>query len=127
MSSAPLLDSYRARRRLEITAGNWREPEELVPEAHTWFMLDSWLHTGNIVETKISEQDLRAAIAQYCPELKPRLLELTGLDPDVDLNGAHKSPVRRARKAKSAVKPDPGPDPDLDLIVLRTPEGAGSV
>jgi hypothetical protein len=93
--------TYAARRRLDIPPG-FREPGELVPEAHDWFRLESWLHTGYIVEVEVSEEDFRAAVAQYAPDNSEAILEKAGLADGVVLEGPHKTPRRYTAKPTKA-------------------------
>lgn len=94
-----MVDTYRARYRLDLGGGRWREPGELVPEAHTWFLVEAYLHTGRIVEAQVSEAELRAAIAKFCPELEDRIIEHAGIPAeDVVLEGPHRTPRQRRPK-----------------------------
>jgi hypothetical protein len=74
-----MVKTYVARRRLKMGADLWREPGELVPEAHTWMRIESYLNSGYVRPTEISEDDFRAAVASYCPEESARILELAGV------------------------------------------------
>lgn len=97
--------TYAARRRLKIAPG-WREPGELVPEAHTWMRRDDWLHTGYLQAVTVSEADFRAAVAQYAPDSAETILERSGVDEGVHLIGPQNSPVRHtARKPTKAPAP----------------------
>jgi len=119
-----MVDTYRARRRVKIGPELWREPGELVPEAHTWYRRESIEHTGMIVAAKdVPEDEFRAAIAQHCPELAAQIYELTGLD-GTALTGAQGTPIAKppapakpaAKPVKKAAakKPEPAPEPPAD-------------
>lgn len=97
--------SYKARRRLQMAPGVWREPGELVPEAYTWWRLESWVHTGNLEEVEIEEDELRAAIEQFCPEQGEKIRELAGLSEAV-LEGPRNAPRIVATKRKPGPKAD---------------------
>jgi len=101
-----MVDTYRARRRVKIGADLWRDPPELVPEAHTWYRRDSIEHTGMIEAAKdVDEQEFRDAVERYCPELADTIYSLTGLN-GTDLVGPHKTP-RGAPKKAPAKKASP--------------------
>ena len=85
------VSTYAARRRLEITPGVFREPDELLPEAHTYRIIDSWVHTGYIQKTEVSEAEFRAAVKKFCPDQASRVLELAGVS-DAVLEGPHLTP-----------------------------------
>lgn len=104
--------SYRARRRLTIGDG-FREPGEPAPEAITWFRLDSYLHTGYIVEAKIEDDELIAWVTQFCPELAQQVFDLSGLPYDVDLQGPHKTPRRRTRTRVQHPVAEPTVEPEV--------------
>jgi hypothetical protein len=74
-----MIVSYKARRRLKIGPGHWREPDEPLPEAHLYFRLESYLHTGYVSEVELSEADLLSAIERYCPELRAAILARLGI------------------------------------------------
>lgn len=95
-----MVDTYQARRRLKMAPDVWREPGELVPEAHTYFRLDSWLHTGYLIEVEVSEKDFRAAVKKFCPDLAKEIDLKAGLAPDVRLTGPHKTPAAPDRQAR---------------------------
>lgn len=98
-----MVATFTAGRRLEI-GDSWREPGEPVPEAHTWFRRDDWLHTGYINETDLSAEDFRATVEQYAPDLAEEILFKAGVDDDVVLEGPLKAP-RRLRELKPTVPP----------------------
>ena len=98
-----MVATYRARRRLQMSSDTWREPGELVPEAHTWFRLDSYLHTGHIVEAEVDEAEFRQAVREYCPQLAERVLDLAGLA-GAQLEGPRKTPRKRAARRRVPAK-----------------------
>lgn len=100
MAATPpgMVATYKARYRLNMGTG-FREFGQLVPEAHTWFRRESYLHTGRLAETTVPKEEFLAAVDEFCPELKERLIPIVGLDPDVVLNGPHRTPRRRVRKS----------------------------
>lgn len=102
-----LVHTYRARRRPEITPGNYREPGELVPEAHTWRLVLSLLHTGMLTEADVPVDEFRTAVDTFCPELAERIYFLTGLEDGVVLQGLQNSPVVQKR---------PCPDCDKEFV-----------
>lgn len=73
-----MIKTYRARRPQTIGASD-RNPGELVPEAHTWFRVDSHVHTGYLTEEFISEEEFVVAVQKYCPELTEQLSDITGV------------------------------------------------
>lgn len=103
-----MIKTYRARRRLKMLPDVWREPDELVPEAHTWFRVDSWLHTGYMTEAEVTEDEFLAAIERFCPELLQQLSELVGLDGSV-LTGPRQMPKKVAQPRVQRVKKTPAP------------------
>ena len=88
-----MIATYAARRRIKIDPKRWREPGELVPEAHTWFRVDSYLHTGWLSQVRVEQAELRAAVETFCPTLGAQIYQLTGLD-GTALTGAHRSPIQ---------------------------------
>lgn len=110
-----MIDTYVAGRRLKIHPG-WREPfirgtggaddtlAELVPEAHGWLRVDNYVHSGYLKEVKVSEDEFLAAVLRYAPDQAELLCEKAGLDPDVALQGPHRTPRRRTR-ARAVVTP----------------------
>lgn len=113
-----MIHTYRARRRLQMQPGVWREPldadgpGDLVPEAHTWFRVDSWLHTGYLEEADVTEDEFRDAVAEFCPDIEDRVLELAGVT--AALEGTHKTPrplevtvTKRAPAKKAPAKKAP--------------------
>lgn len=103
------VQTYAARYRL-FMGDSWREPGELVPEAHLWFRVESYLHQGRIVEVEVSDDEFRQAVQRYCPQQAERVATFAGVPEDVVLVGPHKTP-RRTRKAKVAEEPAPVPEP----------------
>lgn len=96
-----MVDTYRARRRLKVTPEHWREPGELLPEAHLIFRLDSLLHTGMITEAKgIEDQEFQEAVQRYCPEQAEQIFDLVGLT-GAGLTGPRNTPRKRAVRARS--------------------------
>lgn len=67
-----MTQTYQARYRLRI-GESWREPGELVPEAATWFRVDSLVHHGRLVLIDVDDADLDAAVARYCPDLAEQI------------------------------------------------------
>lgn len=98
------VETYRARRRLQINSNTWREPGELVPEAHGWPRVESYLHTGWLEEAKVSPDEFAQAVQEHAPEQKDRLFELAGLSEGVVLQGPHKTPRAVPKPSKSARK-----------------------
>lgn len=98
--------TYRARRRIRLTPDRWREPGELVPEAHLWFRVDSWAHTGWLEEFEADEADLEAAIKQFLKgEDADRVRSLTGLDgTPVTGRGGPRPGYTPARKTGDEIK-----------------------
>ena len=92
--------TFRARRRLDIHPG-FREPGELVPEAHTWFRRESWLHTGYLEEATVGEKEFRAAVHKYVKDKDEvaSILERAGLDDNVRLEGPMGMPYRHTTPA----------------------------
>ncbi len=68
-----MVSTFAAGRRLKLGPTGWREPGELVPEAHTWPRIDSYLHTGYLKTVQVEETELRAAVAAFCPELEHQI------------------------------------------------------
>lgn len=97
--------TYKVRRRLQMQPGVWREADEMIPEAHTWWRVDSWAHTGQLAEVEVDEAEFREAIDKFCPELGDKIRELTGLG-EAALQGDRKSPRIVATKRKSDQKAD---------------------
>lgn len=105
------VNTYRARRRVKIAPDRWREPGELVPEAHTWYRVDSMLHTGMLsADPDVPEAEFRAAVQRYAPELAERIYSLSGVD-GTALLGAHNTP-RPARTAPAKSGPKRGAKAD---------------
>jgi hypothetical protein len=90
--------SYTARYRLDI-GEEMREPGEPVPEAIIWFRMESYLHTGRIVEAPVSEDELRASITKFCPAEEKAILAKHGLKP---LAEPAAKPVAKKAPAKKA-------------------------
>lgn len=101
-----MVKTFRARYDLNMGT-SYRENGQLVPEAHAWYRMESWLHTGHIIEAEVSEEDFRAAIAQFCPELEDEILELAGVAEGVELKGPHAIPVRVSGKGRSRKAAEP--------------------
>jgi hypothetical protein len=117
-----MVSTYRAGRRIRLEPDRWREPGELVPEAHTWFRLDSYLHTGWLVAVDVEETDLRAAVARFCPDLAATVLTNTGLD-GARLHGPSQTPRhRRTRTPADTTGPTVGAGTDARRARAR-PEG----
>lgn len=57
--------TYRARRRIKLSPTEWREPGELVPEAHTWFRPESLEHTGFLQAVEVDDDELEQALGEY--------------------------------------------------------------
>lgn len=115
--------AYRARYRLEVGPGDWREPGDDVPEAFLWFRMESFLHTGRIVEVWLTEAEFMATLALHDISEENRLLilERAGLADGVSRGGPHLSPFRDepGPKPPAQVIPDPR---DLKGPVPRRPE-----
>jgi hypothetical protein len=77
-----VIDTYRVRRRC-LVADRWREYGELVPEAHTWRLVESEVATGSIERTRVSGQEFSDAIERFCPELADELHALFGVEPAI--------------------------------------------
>lgn len=73
-----MVKTYQAKRRLRI-GETFREPGNLVPEAHTWRLIDSLLHSGHLREVEVDESAFRAAVAEACPELEADVLRAAGV------------------------------------------------
>lgn len=99
-----MIHTYIAKRRLEMAPAVWREPGELVPEAHGWFRIESYLNAGYLGETDVSEAELGAAIEAYCPDDADTIRELAGLG-DAVLEGLHRTPRVYATKAPAKKAP----------------------
>jgi hypothetical protein len=98
----PTFKTYAARRRIKVAPDTWREPDQLLPEAVTYFRLDSWLHTGMIKEVQATEAEIRAAIEEHgLADLEDEILAKTGVT--ADLTGPHFTP--RGMKAPAAPAP----------------------
>lgn len=69
-----MTQTYQARYRLRI-GESWREPGELVPEAVTWFRVDSLVHHGRLIKVDVADDTLAAAVARYCPDLADEITE----------------------------------------------------
>lgn len=79
--------TYVAGRRLKIHPG-YREPGELVVEAHTWFRPDEWLHSGYIKETTVTERVFRHEVNKRLPNDQHQFVyDKVGLNPDVVVGG----------------------------------------
>ena len=63
--------TYRARRTQLIGTAH-RFPGELVPEAITWFRVESNVGSGYLDEVEVPGAELMAALAKYCPEIAPK-------------------------------------------------------
>lgn len=118
-----LVTTYRARRRIKLTGTDWREPGELVPEAHQWFRTESWLHTGWLEQVEIDEAAFRAAVSQWCPSDSAAILSLVGLD-GTRLTGTRSTPA--AGSAEPAAAPHTrarhtGPDKRTAAPLRRSP------
>jgi len=64
--------------------GDPRDPDahgQLVPEAHTVLRLHTLVYSGYLDEVEVEEDEFRAAIAEYCPELEQEILTAVGLEP----------------------------------------------
>jgi len=106
-----------------LGSGDW-ERGELVPEAHTILRLDSFLHSGHLDEVEVEEEEFRAAIAKYCPEMEEQILLNAGVAPGVVLTGTESTPVQTEQEPEAAadVPEDQRPNtPDSDPE--DTPEG----
>jgi hypothetical protein len=106
-----IVNTYRARRRIQMAPGVWREPDELLPEAAAWVRVDAYLHGGYIVKAEVSEKEFTAAVKKFCPEQVDWLTDLADLNQEVDLYGPHNSPRRLINLDKphtaAVVKPEP--------------------
>lgn len=97
------IKTYRSVRRPLIGTAH-REHGELVPEAHTWPLIDSLVHSGVLAEAEVEEEEFRAAVERHCPELAERVLAAVGLpvaEPEPE-------PARKPKAAKAKPDPDPG-------------------
>ena len=77
-----MIDTFKVRRRCLI-ADQWREYGELVPEGHTWRIIESEVASGALERVQVSEADFEAAVQQYCPELAEEIYAREGLEPYV--------------------------------------------
>lgn len=92
-----MVATYRARRRIKLSPTSWREPGELVPEAHTWFRVESWAHTGWLEEVDVDEDELEAALGERLDaDTAAKVRSQLGLDG---------TPVTTARGARPAFVP----------------------
>lgn len=67
-----MTQTYQARYRLLI-GESWREPGQLVPEAVTWFRVDSLVHHGRLIKVEVTADEFDAAVAQYSPDLAEQI------------------------------------------------------
>jgi len=92
-----MVNTYRARRRIKVAPDRWREPGELLPEAHLIFRMESLLHTGQIVEAKdVPDEEFRAAVQRFCPEQAEQIFDRVGLT-GASLRGPRSTPRKSAK------------------------------
>lgn len=115
-----MITTFRARRRIHVLPGIYREPQELLPEAVTWFRVEDQLHGGHIVEAEVSEIEFEDAVEQFCPEQRERIYALLGHTPRPRVNlikapaapppppAPVKSVAKKAPAKKAAAKKAPG-------------------
>lgn len=90
--------------------GNYvRQPGALVPEAATWFRVDSHVHTGYLDEVWVTEREYVEAVQHYCPDLTHQLAELVGID---------------ERKLTGELEPDMEKDREYSAPVVRNEDGS---
>ncbi len=70
-----MIQTYRASRELKMGAG-YRYPGDLVPEAATWFRVESFVHTGYLREVDVTEKAYVDAVQSYCPDMAEELAPL---------------------------------------------------
>jgi hypothetical protein len=75
-----MIDTYRARRRLQIGDG-WREPGEPCPEAHLWRLVEGLVTGGYLDPIQSSEADFVAAVEKYCPDEAATIYEVLSFTP----------------------------------------------
>lgn len=100
------VDTYAVRMRMMMSPGVWREYGELVPEAHLWYRMESWLHAGKLMAVTVPVEEFKAAVAKYCPEKADALIDAAGIPDDVVPMGYMKTPVL---KAPRPTEPPPAP------------------
>lgn len=109
-----MIDTYVSRRRLEI-GDSWREPDEPVPEAHTWRLVETLIRGGQLTKTQLSEADFRAAVQKYCPQDADAIYAVLGLT-QVDVNVESKrSSSTRKPKPVLTTEPVEIPAPNADV------------
>jgi len=127
--------TYAASRLLDMGGGRIREPGyhllgsgehdrgQLVPEAHTVLRLDSMLHTGFVEEVEVDEDEFRAAIAEYCPELEDEILAKVGLDREGSVFGGTESapyhpeePPASTEELANTIPPAPGVEEEAPAV-----------
>lgn len=103
-----MVDTYRARRRIQMAPGVFREPDDLLPEAAAWVRVDAYVHGGFITKAEVTEAEFNAAVKKFCPEQSDWLTDLADLNQHVNLYGPHNSPRGLIALDKPAqVKPVP--------------------
>lgn len=77
-----MIATYTAGRRLKMGADTYREPGLPVPEAHDWFRVEDWTHTGYLLEVAITEAAFRASVDEYiAPDERTLILSKVDLKP----------------------------------------------
>lgn len=138
------VDTYRVVRRCRVGDG-FRENGELIPEAHTWFAVEHYLHTGELEEAPdVDETEFVAAVDTFCPELAADILARLGIDPPAQLgSNTHASPrsapllppamparanPKTVRVPKKLVRATPRPaaakQPETTIVPTDVPPGA---
>lgn len=86
-----MVKTWRARRRLKVRAGTFREPGELFPEAHIVRLAESWEHQGRARRTEVPESEFRSFVEENVTDAAQRELiyDKVGLNPEVVTRGNH--------------------------------------
>lgn len=75
----PTIESFRARKPMRIGLEQ-RQPGQLVPEAHTFNLVESLIHGGFLVRQNVQEDEFRGAVEKFCPEMAIELSSITGVE-----------------------------------------------
>lgn len=97
-----MIATYRARYRLKIGTG-YREPGELVPEAHTWLRPMSFVHMGRLLPVEVDEVDFRFAVHTLCRDSTEAILAVLHLSPGVSLVKGQRGVRKAVKKARRPV------------------------
>lgn len=94
-----IVKTYRAGRILRIGTAD-RQPGELVPEAHTWHLVDSLLHAGHLHEAFVDAEEFAAAAVVHAPELLADIERHSGVPLTADKPVAPRPQAKKAAPAK---------------------------